>query len=66
MKVSSLDELERVLQLVNQHKIDVLELGDLKIVRSSAVAFPAVAIEQPSERRDDIEELIAWSEGGSA
>ena len=65
MKVSSLDELERVFQLINQHRIDVLELDGVKVVRGASVSFPVNTSSEASDRQDDVDELLAWQEGNA-
>lgn len=68
MKVSSLDELERVLLLVNKHAIDVLELDGVKVVRSAFPRVDAPASVPTDSKADDaeLEELASWLEGGAA
>lgn len=60
----TVDELERILVLCAKYQIDVLHLGDLKVVRRQQQHAPVYVPAPAPASKDDIEELLSWSESG--
>lgn len=56
MKIESLEQLERLLQLVSNYKLDALEVDGIRIVKTKH-DFTTI---QPAKSKDDNDDLF-WS-----
>jgi hypothetical protein len=65
MRIDTIEDLERVLELTDRHRIDTLIIGDVTIRRSVWSAVPEASVDRElvsgGETSDDEDELLYWS-----
>ncbi len=58
MKIESLQQIEKLLQFVQEFKLDMLEVDNIKIIKSKH-DYPQTKPNEPS--KDELEDLLYYS-----